>query len=281
MAERGAALIEILIVTAISAVIWAMAIGVIAELPAGNAAWDEAAAARQAVRAIEARLARLTAAAVPIEVDVGGSVVRVPAVWPRRLGLLRPGAAGDVSREAVTIVSRADGHRAVSLASALPAGGGSVAFEARAGCGSAPACGLRAGDVVLAIDGAGVCAVFRVIAAGARLELEPLMPGAGFGPGSAIVPVTIDVIAFDAAESALRRYDGYRSDNVVADGVAGLAIVHRAPGLGDGPFVGEGPMAFDVDQLSIAAIEIELTMAGSAGASESRLQFAWRLGLWP
>jgi hypothetical protein len=285
MAERGAALIEALIVTAISAVIWTAAVGVIAELPARSAAWDEAAAARQVVRAIEGRVGRLAASVTPIVVEVEGTVVRVPAVWPRRLGLLRPGGVGEVSRDAITLISRVDGHRAVTLSAALPIGGGQVPFEPQRGCGTAVACGLRAGDHVLVIDRTAACGLFRVVAAGARLDLDPLMPTArSFIPGSVIVPVAIDVIAFDGSERAVRRYDGYRSDNIVADGILGIAIAARGPvaaDLGDGPFIGDGALAFDADQLSVITIELEMTLAAIADRPQSRMLFHWRVRAWP
>jgi hypothetical protein len=280
MAERGAALVEMLIVTAISAVVWTAALAVIADLPARAAAWEEASAERQTARAIEARVARLAGGASPIEVDVEGAAVRVPPVWPRRLGLLRAGAPDAVSPGAVTIVSRTDGHRAVSMTGALPAAGGSVAFEPRAGCGSAAACGLRPGDLVLAIDRHAACGLFRVIAAGAGLDLDAVMSGVTLGSGSVIVPVSVDVIFFDPEESALRRYDGYRSDNIVADGIAAVTVAFRGASplsLADGPFVGAGPMAFDADQLSITGIDVGLTPEPRAAGLPARIQLAWRV----
>ena len=280
MAERGAALVEMLIVTAISAAVWAAAIGVIGELPARTAAWDAVSAERQTARAIEARVARLAAAASAIEIELDGAVVRVPAVWPRRIGLLRADAPGVVSAEAVTVLSRTDGHREVSLSSALPPGGGVVSFDVRAGCGTAAACGLRAGDLVMAIDARSSCALFRVTAAASSLDLDALTPGVTFPPGATIVPVSVNVIAFDRDESAIRLYDGYRSDNVVADGIAAAVIAHRGPAglrFDDGPFAGEGMMAFDVDQLAITGIGLDMTLVAGAGGVPSRVRLAWRV----
>lgn len=104
MNERGAALIEALIVTATAGLIWASAARVLADLPSQSAKWEAASAARKSVRVIESRLSRVIARMAPIEVTIDGSAVRVPAMWPRRVGLFRPDAEGDVSPEAVTIV---------------------------------------------------------------------------------------------------------------------------------------------------------------------------------
>ena len=286
MSERGAALVEALIVIATAGVIWAAAVAVIADLPPLAAAWEDAAAARQRVRVLESRVARVAASAAPIETDVNGARVQVPAVWPRRLGLFRPGAAGEVAADAITIVSRVDAHRAVTLASALAAGGGSAAFTPRPGCGMAADCGLRPGDVLLAIAVDGACGLFRLTAASARLELAPIMQSGApvFEPGSALLPVTITVLSFDAAEQAIRRYDGYRSDNVLVDGIASATFAMWPPAsslLADGPFVGAGPLAYDRDQLEIRAVSLRIALAGDRyRASAPGALLEWRLAPW-
>lgn len=287
MRDRGAALVEALIVTATAGLIWAAAVRVLADLPAQASAWEEAAAARQGLRVIEARLARLAAGAEVIALDVDGRDVRIPAVWPRRLGLFRPGAAGDVSARDITILSRVDGHRSLMLASALGADGSSVDASPRQGCGSAPACGLREGDAVLAAARDGECGLFRVDAAGTRLALAPLMqPGIqAFPPGSVLIPIVIDAVAFDAAEGALRRYDGYRSDSILVDGLRRVTITAAAAQpitLGDGPFIGSGPLAYDVDQRSLSGIEMSIEpIDGARGGLPRVVTLRWRARAWP
>jgi len=283
--DRGAALLEALIASALVAVVGAAVLGVLAELPAQAARWEEDAAARQRVRAIEVRLARIAAGAAPIQVDVDGARVRVPSIWPRRLGLFRPGAPGEVSPDAATFLSRGDGHRAVVLASALGSGSSSVAFTTDPGCGTAPACGLREGDLVLAVSREGACGLFRVGAVGERLDLAAVMDPAvaAFDPGSVLVPVVVDAVSFDSDEGALRRYDGYRSDNVMADGLRTVVFEPwPAAALGDGPFIGSGPLAFDVDQLSLEGIGVRLEplpVARTPPTPGARLR--WRNSRWP
>jgi hypothetical protein len=284
---RGSAIVEALIATAIAGMVWAAAAGVIARMPAQAAAWEEAAAARQRARAIETRVARMAAGAGPIAVEVDGTPVRVPAVWPRRLGLFRPGAAGEVSTSALTLLLRVDGHRVVFLAGPLGAGTSSVAFTNGPGCGAAAACGLRAGDVLLAVRRDGACGLYRVGAVEVRLDLAAIMePGAPvFEPGSVLVPIAIEVLWFDPVDGALRRYDGYRSDNVMADGLADVVIEHwpHAPAaLAGGPLVGTGALAYDLDQLSVEGVSFRLVPAAPArGAPSPGARPGWRTRRWP
>lgn len=286
MRERGAALIEMLVVLAVSAVAWTIATRVVVEVAPRASEWEEVSAGRQTLRAIESRVARLASGAAAIVVDVDGHAVAVPPVWPRRLGFVRADTASTLSASAVTFLSRPDAHREVVLSSALAAGGGSVAFSPRRGCGSDAVCGFAPGDFVLAVESGGAAGLFRIEAAGTRLDLEPLMEAgaSSFPPDSVIVPVVVDVIAFDAAEGALRRYDGYRSDNVLVDGVrsAAFAVLSAAP-LGDGPFAGSGALAFDRDQLAIAGVQIDVVLLPPSHRviAPPAARMAWRTRPWP
>lgn len=287
MRDRGAALVEMLIVTAIAGLIWAAAVRVLADLPAQASAWEEAAAARQGLRVIEARLARLAAGAEVIALDVDGRAVRIPAIWPRRLGLFRSGAPGDVSPRDVTMLTRVDGHRSLMLASALGAAGAGVEVSPRQGCGSAALCGFREGDFVLAVARGGECGLFRVTAADSRLDLAPLtQPGLdAFPPGSVLVPIVIDAMTFDDAEGALRRYDGYRSDTILVDGlrlVTVTAVAAQPVTLGDGPFIGSGTLAYDADQRSLTGIDMRIEPIAAARAGlPGVVSLRWRVRAWP
>jgi len=265
MSERGAALVEALLAALIAGVIGAAAMRVIGDLPARAAQWEDASAVRQRLRTFEARLARLMGRASPIEIDVSGAIVRIPSIWPRRLGFWNPGAPAEVASADVTVLSRPDSHRALALTSALGGAGGEVFVAARPGCGSDPVCGVRAGDFLLAVAADGACGLFRVLTAGSRWELFPLMPSGApaFAPGSALVPVAIDVLSFVAAERAVRRYDGYRSESVMVDELSDVRFTLAADGgvvLGDGPFAGSGALAYDVDQLRVRGVTARVTM---------------------
>ncbi|MEX2270060.1 MAG: hypothetical protein WD690_01225 [Vicinamibacterales bacterium] len=285
MDERGSALAEALIVTAIVGAIWAAAAGVLAEVPAQAAKWEDAAAMRQRIRVIDARLRRIASSAVPIALEVDGRSVIVPSVWPRRLGYLRPGGSGEVSATAVTFLSRVQAHRALTLAGTLTSAGDVMAVP-QPGCGSEIACGLAEGDTVLAVAQDGACGLYRVEEPGVRLRLAALMqPGASsFGPGSVLTRVAIDAISFDPGEGGIRRYDGYRSDNVMVDGVRAFAIdwTERAAGLADGPFIGTGPMAYDTDQAAVRAITMTVDLIEAPPAiAARRTVLRWGMPRWP
>jgi hypothetical protein len=96
-----------------------------------------------------------------------------------------------------------------------------------------------------------------------------------------MVPIRVDAITFDAGESAIRRYDGYRSDNVMADEVRAMAFEWPAGVLGDGPFVGSGPLAYDVDQLLVREVRLAIDLVESTDRIARRTWLAWRAGPWP
>ena len=280
MNERGSALAEALIVTAIVGAVWAAAAGVLRQVPAQAAQWEDASAMRQRLRVIESRIGRLAAVARPIAFAVDGREVRIPSIWPRRLGNVRPGSAAEVSSASVTFLARTDAYRALTLTATLPAAGGAAAAIVQQGCGSAAACGLREGDVLLAVTNAGECGLYRVESVGAQLRVAPLMPSAAaqFEPGSVLVPVRVDVISFDGDEGAVRRYDGYRSDNVMTDGVRAMAVEWGgiAALLSDGPWVGTGPLAYDIDQLELHGVHVTVELD-----ADRPISLAWGFPAWP
>lgn len=298
MSERGFSLIEVVIALGVMAFVLAGAMEVVVALPALAARWDTAAEARQRLRVIDARGARLVRNAAPIAVPVGAAIARVPSVWPRRLGLTGAGAPGDVAAASVTFLSRVDAHRVLVLDEALGATGGSVAARAGPGCGTALACGVAEGDILLAVSSANAVGLYRVTQVGARLTLDALMPAAAFGAGDVLVPVAMASLIFEAGE--LRLYDGYRSNNVIVDEIAaGSVSLEAGPAprfepserggpfvdqdgawrgtgrLGDGPWAGAGALAFDVDQLAVRAVGVDVALTPRPGAADERALFVW------
>ena len=299
MNERGFSLVDALVAIAIFSLVSASTIGVVTTLPAQTSRWQDAAESRQRLRVIDGRGARLAANAGPIVLDVGGAIARVPSLWPRRLGLLRAGDAAEVSATAVTFLSRTDGHRVLTLAETL-SGSGVVAVTQGAGCGAAAACGLSSGDTVLVVSETSACGLYRVTATGARLTLETLMQVGAFPPGAALVPVSLTTLFLDDEADELRAYDGYRSDNVLVDAIERLAIalesgsppafaakewggqfvdeagVWRGTGrLGDGPYVGSGALAFDIDQIAVRALAASVTLSDRPGVPAIAASLWW------
>ena len=308
MSDRGFALADALVATALMAVVCMAAADMLLALPSLAAGWDDATDARQRMRVVEARIADVAAGAAPILVEAGDRVARVPSLWPRRLGLWRPDAPAVVTPGALTVISRADGHRALTAVDGIGPGGGVVDVVPGDGCGTSPACGLARGDLILVVSRDSACGVFRVIDAGARLTLDGVMPGAtqAFEPGAVVVPVSVTVLTFEPADGELRVYDGYRSDNALIDGVATfeIALETASPpafdarerggpfvddwglwkgtgALGDGPFVGDGPMAFDVDQLLLNRLSISIALAGMPGRPPAGGHLEWGIPPWP
>ena len=307
MNERGFSLVDALLSIAIMSIVSASAMRVVTTLPGQMTRWHDAAEARQRLRVIDARGSWLAANAAPIVLDIEGTVARVPSLWPRRLGLLRAGGVPDVSDTAVTFLARPDGHRQLTLVDPLNGGGGDVALAPQPGCGAAAACGLVPGDLVLVVSGASACGLYRVSAVAARLTLDALMPAgaSGFAPGAVVVPVSMTTLFLDEDAGELRIYDGYRSDNVIVDAVEGIGIAlavaappafgpaewggafvdaegaWRGTGrLGDGPYAGTGPLAFDVDQLTLHGVAANVTLAGSPGSLPASARLHWRTPGW-
>lgn len=308
MSDRGFGLAEALVATALMAVVCMAAADMLVALPSLAAGWDDAADARQRMRVVEARIAAVAAGAAPILVEAAGSVVRVPSLWPRRLGLWRPDAPAVVTSGALTIIARTDGHRVLTAVDGIGPGGGAADVLPGDGCGTSPACGLVRGDLVLVVSRDSACGLFRVLDAGARLTVDGVMPGAtqAFEPGAVVVPVAVTVLAFESTDGELRVYDGYRSDNVLIDGVATFAValeraspptfdarerggpfvddqgVWKGTGaLGDGPFVGAGSMAFDADQLLLNRLSISIALAGMSGRPRVGGHLEWGIPPWP
>lgn len=307
MTERGSALIEVIVALAVAAAITAQVVAVLVQLPPQANRWEDTSELRQRMRVIETRMGAAVAGAGPIVLQVHGAVVRVPALWPRRLGLVRAGLPADVSTAEVTFLSRPDGHRALTLDEAMPAGGGAVAATGSDGCGADAACGLAEGDAVLIAEPGGAFGLYRIEEAGGPLTLSALMPAGvpAVTAGALVVPVAIDTIGLDAGAGELRVYDGYRSDNVIVDRLEGVTIRLEAgerphPGagelggpffdvagswrgtgrLGDGPFAGAGALAFDIDQLLMRQVVVDAVLREPVSALLTPLHFEWRSAAW-
>lgn len=308
MSDRGFALADALVATALMAVVGMAAADLLVALPSLAAGWDDAADARQRMRVVEGRVAHVAAGAAPILVEAGGRVARVPSLWPRRLGLWRSDTPEVVSTDAVTIISRVDGHRLLTTGGGLGAAGGVVDVVPGDGCGTSPMCGLARGDLVLVVSRESACGLYRVLEADPSLVLDAIMPGAAgaFEPGAVVVPVNVTVLAFAPDAGEFRVYDGYRSDNVLIDAVASFDVVlERGPlpffdprerdgpfvdgqgvwkgtgTLGDGPFLGAGSMAFDVDQLLLHRVSAAIGLVEAPGRPPFDARLEWGIPPWP
>lgn len=226
-------------------------------------------------------------------VDPGPLVRVLPPIVPYRVGR----RAGDREHLQVrtdgltTLAVSRDGGAEVRLADALPGAGAEVRLAPAPGCARS-GCGYRTGDLVLVFDARPAWALFRVRGAGERtLALEQAGPiGTAFAAGAAVAPVEVRHYYFDDRRRQLRRYDGWRGDFPVVDGLAavrfryfggaaaagppcaaGAPAAWRGPleeidtdRFTDGPWCGPAGSPFDADLLRVRAIGFDLRVESAA-----------------
>ena len=195
--RRGFSLLELLIATTLALV---LATGVLSVVSLGRVVSSAGAETidleqrlRAASEALSADLA--TAGAGPVTGVLGRPIgAIVSCVLPFVVG---PGGdpPGTVRRDAVTVLASAPHGAAVALAAAFAPSAGVAELAASPGCPTGdPACGVRAGNVVLLVDGGGQADLFDVKSvAGSAVQLQArgAVSGRGFPAGAWLVPVTI------------------------------------------------------------------------------------------
>ena len=226
-------------------------------------------------------------------VDPGPLVRVLPPIVPYRVGR----RAGEREHRQVrtdgltTLAVSRDGGAEVRLADAVPGSGAEVRLAPGPGCARS-GCGYRTGDLVLVFDDRPAWALFRVRGTGERaLALEQAGPiGTAFAAGAAVAPVDVRHYYFDDERRQLRRYDGWRGDFPVVDGLAavrfryfggaaaagppcpaGAPDARRGPleeiapdRFTDGPWCGPAGSPFDADLLRVRAIGFDLRVESAA-----------------
>ena len=220
----------------------------------------------------------------------------LPPVVPYRMGR----RAGDrehrqARTDAITTLSvSADGGLETRLRDAVSGSGAEVRLTPGAGC-ARRGCGYRTGDLVLVFDGRPAWGLFRVSGTGQEtLVLDKAGPGVtAFAPGAAIAPLEVRHYYFDEERRQLRRYDGWRGDFPVVDGLAALrfrfyggaaasgppcaaATPDATPApleeipverFSDGPWCGPAASPFDEDLLRVRAVGFDLRVGNAAGGA--------------
>lgn len=261
--ERGFSVVELLIA---SAVLLTVCGGVLALLHAALAAapvleetTDLHQRARVATDAIAAEL-RLTAAGTP-----AGPLSRYfAAVEPRRSS----DPPGTATASAITLryvpSNGAHGRLAQPLAPGAP-----VAIVDTTGCPlNTVVCGFVAGTVAVVFDTSGAADFVNVdaIGPGALTISDTSGPRAtSYAAGAELAEAVQITFFFDGPARQLRRAEGGVSF-VLADNVTGLSFEYWADDMvpaplaafTDGPFVGGGVTAFDVDLLRVRTIRATL-----------------------
>ena len=229
----------------------------------------------------------------------------LPPIVPYRVG--RGASDGEhrrVRSDAITTLSVSpDGGAEARLLDAAEGSGAEVRLAPGPGCARS-GCGYRSGDLALVFDDRPASALFRVRGTGARtLMLDRVGPAAtAFAAGAVVAPVDVRHYYFDEERRQLRRYDGWRGDFPMVDGLAALrfrffgGVAAAGPPcmaeasdarrgrleeiplerFTDGPWCGPAGSPFDADLLRVRAIglDIRVESATPEGAGPDRLPLA-------
>ena len=184
--------------------------------------------------------------------SMSGSLGKVfPAVWPRRLGRLRPDGVTVARADVVTLVYVPDTVLQTTLGSGDVPALGRVVLSPCAG-GALPCPAVR-GSTLAVFDALGRVDLLGVLDSdGVVAQVRPLATSGGnFEMGSTAAEVVIRGYYFDRVAAQVRLYDGDGSDQPVVDEVAGLTFEYfgdpapprwprPSPGLENCLYLGSG-----------------------------------------
>jgi prepilin-type N-terminal cleavage/methylation domain-containing protein len=232
--RRGFSLLELLIATALALVLATAVLSVVSVARAVSNAGADTTDLEQRLRAVsEAVSADLATAGSGPATGVLSRPIGaiVPCLLPFVIG---PGGdpPGTARADAITVVTSAPRGAAVALAAAFAASAGVAELAVSPGCPTGdPSCGIRAGDVVLLVDGGGQADLFDVKSVtGSAVELQARGPvsGRGFQAGAWLVPVTVASYFLKAGTTAdgvqLVSGNGGTSQLPFVDHVVGIEI---------------------------------------------------------
>ncbi len=217
----------------------------------------------------------------------------LPPIVPYRVGRwARDREHQQVRSDAITMLSvSTDGGAETRLLDAMTGSGAEVRLAPGPGC-ARRGCGYRTGDLVLVFGDHSAWDLFRVRDTGeTTLVLDQVGPTAtAFAAGAVVAPVDVRHYYLDEEQRQLRRYDGWRGNFPMVDGLAGLQFrfFGRAPLAGppcgpeasdapreplqemqldrftDGPWCGPAGSPFDADLLRVRAIGFDLRVENAA-----------------
>ena len=262
----GFSLVEVLIATAISATVTALACALAVEAQGAwrveNARVDLHQRARVATDVVSRAL--LEAGAGPGSGISPGPLVRfAPPVLPRRVGLRAADSPNVFRADSLTVVHAVPYAEHPVLGSPAAAGTSTLELAGEPSCG-APSCGFAAGTMVMLHDSTGNYDIFAVTAvAGLTLAVRLLGSGSGvaYPAGSPAVAVEVSTFFLDAAARVIRRYDGNASDMPLLDDVVRMSVDYfgstQPPAL-PRPAPGTANCLYDVDGNYNAALMPDL-----------------------
>jgi hypothetical protein len=232
--RSGFSLAELLMATAVALLLMA---GLLSVLGSGRALSRTGAATidlEQRLRAVSELVSAdlASAGSGPLTGVLGRSFGTVlPAVLPFSVG---PGGdpAGTARTDAITLLTSVAHGAAAALAAPFSPSVGLAQMAASPGCPAGDqACGVRAGDVVLLIDGGGLADLFDVTSVeGSALHLQSrgATSGRTFSAGAWLIPVVIASYYLKPGTTAdgtqLISGNGGTSDLPLVDHVASLEV---------------------------------------------------------
>lgn len=293
--DAGLSLLETIVALALTLIVLAGLYGTVRPALLLNRSLPAMADAQQRLRHAFDRLHAdlLAAGRGTTRVEPGPLLRMLPPIVPYRVGRRAGGREHQQARaDAITMLSvPPDGGAETRLLDAMTGSGAEVRLAPGQGCARS-GCGYRAGDLVLVFDDRPAWDLFRVRAIGeGTLVLEQVGPIAtAFPAGAVVAPLDVRHYYFDEEQGQLRRYDGWRGDFPVLDGLAalrfrffggaaaagapctaGVSDTPRGPlqeipleRFTDGPWCGSAGSPFDADLLRVRAIGFDLRVESAA-----------------
>jgi hypothetical protein len=227
--ERGFSLVEVLVATALTVTVTALACALAVE---AHHAWRTDGARvdlQQRVRVASDMIGRalLESGAGPPAGRAAGPLLRLlPPVVPRRTGRLGADLPTSVRTDAFTVVRVLPEAEQAELLLPLPAGGTTIEIAPGPVC-DLPACGFEVDSTALVAAADGTYDLFTVIAiAGRTLSLRHHGSGttAAYPAGSPVLVAETVTFYLDSRTRVLRRYDGDSSDLPILDDGIGMEV---------------------------------------------------------
>ena len=264
-ADRGVALVELLVAAALLLVLMAVTGRVLLDMRTAIDVTTERADLQQRARvALEAITSRLR--------NAGAGADHGPSAGPlhRRLPPVVPGTPADAAAFSIgmTTIEVLASVPAATLRFDLPRGATWLDVEHRAGC-AAP-CGFFEPMTMLIADPDGDFDIYMLTdidSGSARAHRLAIGTDDEYPRGTSVLPVAVRSMYFREGSRELRSYDGDRSDLPIVNEVVDLQLEYlgvRPDGtlepldsaLDDGPWRGSGGRPYDADLLRLRVVRL-------------------------
>lgn len=276
--SAGFSLVEMLIATAITASVTALACALAIEAQAAWRADSTRVDLQQRTRVVADVLTRalLEAGAGPPGGPAQGPLIDVLApILPRRIGATGADPPDLFRADAFTILRTLPETEHATLLLPAPAGAEVLDLAPSPSC-MLPSCGFAAGSAVLLCDGAGSFDIFTVRgASGLTLDVAHRGPGSAtaYPAGAAVLAVDLASYYTDPRARLLRVSNGHTSDLPITDDVVGVEVEYYGevrPPVWLRPPAGGANCLYDAD----GAFRTALMPALAGGPALSRLDEA-------